>query len=58
MSNENGAKAPQTEAQRKAAQRARSKAAGLVKVRFPELWVSPERAAHIEASLAELLHSI
>jgi hypothetical protein len=57
MNNEKGAKLPQSAAQRKAAQRARSKAAGLVLVRFPELWTHPERAAEIEARLLALLDS-
>ena len=55
MNKEKGAKAPQSAAQRKAAQRARLKAKGLVPVRFPELWVTPEQAREIEFRTADFL---
>lgn len=44
-----------TVAQRKAAQRARLKAQGLVKVRFPETWVTPEQAKEIEQKAAQAI---
>ena len=44
-----------TAAQRKAAQRARLKAQGLVKVRFPETWVTPEQAKEIELKTAQAI---
>ena len=44
-----------TAAQRKAAQRARLKAQGLVKVRFPETWVTPEQAKEIELKTAQVI---
>lgn len=46
MTNEKGAKAPKSPAQRKAAQRERQKAAGLVKVEF---YVTPEMAEKLKA---------
>jgi hypothetical protein len=54
-SKEKGAKAPQSAAQRKAAQRARLKAQGLVSVKFPELWVTPEQAREIEFRTADFI---
>lgn len=44
-----------TAAQRKAAQRARLKAQGLVKVRFPETWVTPAQAKEIEQKAAQAI---
>lgn len=50
-----GAKAPQTSAQRKKSQRARNRAAGLVMVKFPELWVEPAVAAKIQTACAVII---
>lgn len=58
MSNEKGVKAPQSAAQRKAAQRARLKAHGLVKVRFPETWVMPTQAKQIEFKTAQIIAQV
>lgn len=46
MTNENGEKVPQSAAQRKAAQRARQKAAGIVKIEF---YVTQDIAEKIRA---------
>lgn len=54
MTQKEGNKA-QTPAQRKAAQRARLKAQGLVSVKFPELWVTPEHARQIEFRTADFI---
>ena len=45
-------------AQRKAAQRARLKAAGFVKVKFPEIWVTPEQAKEIEFKTAQVIAQV
>ena len=55
MSNDKGAKAPQSAAQRKAKQRAGLKAKGLVMVIFPETWVTPEQAKQIEYKTAQVI---
>ena len=44
-----------TVAQRKAAQRARKKAQGMVKVKMPEIWHEPEQAKRLELDIARLI---
>lgn len=58
MSNDNGAKAPQSVAQRKAKQRAGLEAKGLVMVIFPETWVKPDQALEIRAETEKLINRI
>lgn len=55
MRNENGAKAPLSAAQRKAAQRAKKEAMGLVRVKIPEVWHEPEKAKKLELDIAKLV---
>ena len=54
MAQKEGNKA-QTPAQRKAAQRARLKEKGLARVKFPEIWVTPEQAKEIELKTAQAI---
>ena len=58
MPNEKGAKAPQSAAQRKAAQRARLKGKGLARVKFPEIWVTLEQAKQIEVKTANVIAQV
>lgn len=55
MTNDKGAKAPQTAAQRKKKQRDGLRAKGFVMVRFPELWVAPAVAAKIQTACAVII---
>lgn len=55
MKAETGAKAPKSDAQRKAAQRARKEAMGLVRVKIPEVWHEPETAKKLELDIARLV---
>ena len=57
MASNAGVKAPLSAAQRKAAQRERLKAKGLVKVKFPEMWVTPEQAKEIEFKVRQIIQS-
>lgn len=47
-----------TVAQRKAAQRARLRAKGLVSVKFPELWATEEQAKQIEFKTAQVIAQV
>jgi hypothetical protein len=56
--NDIGAKAPKSNAERKAAQRARLKEEGLARVKFPEIWVTPEQAKRIEVKTANVIAQV
>jgi len=58
LTKDKGAKAPQSSAQRKAAQRARLEAKGLVMVIFPETWVNLNQALEIRAETEKLIDRI
>lgn len=53
-----GAKAPQSAAQRKAAQRDKLKAKGLKMVVFPETWAAEEKAQEIKIRCAKIIKEI